>query len=333
LYLEGTIRTFGAVLFLLGTIPWTPPVRAQAEKSATGANTIRALAPEKAMALAGQGRCKEAIPGLKKAVMTAGEKEFRKKAGLLGVRCALTIDDRGAAGEFLELLLRRFPRDPEVLYIAVHAYSDLSLRTSQELARTAPQSSEAHELNAEAYEIQGKWDEAEKEYHWILEHNPDAPGIHFRLGRLLLSEPNPGPNMAEDAKKEFEKEIEVDPGNAGAEYVLGQLAQQAQAWPEAIEHFTRATKNDAGFVDAYFWLGVSYASLGKYAEAIRPLESAVKLDPANPAGHYQLAIAYSRAGRKEQAAREMALHQETTEKANRILHPEEQENRQAPPHP
>ena len=32
--------------------------------------------------------------------------------------------------------------------------------------------------------------------------------------------------MAENAKHEFQKELEIDPENAGAEYVLGELARQ-----------------------------------------------------------------------------------------------------------
>jgi len=92
----------------------------------------------------------------------------------------------------------------------------------------------------------------------ILEHNPHAPGIHFRLGRLLLSKPDPDGSLAEQAKQEFQQELEIDPTNAGAEYVLGELARQAQQIPEAIEHFTRATRLDAGFGDAFLGLGMAF---------------------------------------------------------------------------
>jgi tetratricopeptide (TPR) repeat protein len=84
--------------------------------------------------------------------------------------------------DFLSVLSRDFPRDPEVLYAATHAYSDLSLRASQDLAREAPFSYQVHLLNAEALELQGKWDEAAAEYRRILEINPFLPGIHARRG-------------------------------------------------------------------------------------------------------------------------------------------------------
>jgi len=47
------------------------------------------------------------------------------------------------------------------------------------------------------------------------------------------------------------------------------------------------------------------------------LEIGVKLRPANPTGHYQLTIAYRKIGRKEDAERELALFQQTSEKAQK----------------
>ena len=46
----------------------------------------------------------------------------------------------------------------------------------------------------------------------------------------------------EQAKKELQQELEIDPANAGAEYVLGELARQTNDFPEAVQHFTKATK-------------------------------------------------------------------------------------------
>ena len=54
------------------------------------------------------------------------------------------------------------------------------------------------------------------DYRKILEQNPRYPSIHFRLARLLLSKPNPAPDFAEQAKKELQAELAIDPANAGA---------------------------------------------------------------------------------------------------------------------
>ena len=269
---------------------------------------------ERGAKLAETGHCAEAMPLLKKSFPQTSDKDLKLKIGFDAVRCAMTLNQADLAVDFLRLLNREFPHAPEVLYLTVHIYSDLSLRASQELADVAPSSSEARQLNAESLEVQGKWDEAAAEYRRILEHNPHAIGIHFRLGRLLLSKPDPDASMTDQAKEEFQQELEIDPTNAGAEYVLGELARQAQHIPEAIEHFTRATNLDASFGDAFLGLGMALVFNKQYSDAILPLETAVKLQPANPAGHYQLAIAYGQTGRKEDAKREAALQRETADR-------------------
>jgi len=261
-----------------------------------------------AMALAENGHCSEALPSLRKSIGPVKDKELRRKIGLDGVRCAMTLHQTDATLEFLHLLTREFPQDPDALYVAIHAYSDLSTSASQELARNAPSSYQAHELLAESFETQGKWEDAEKEYRAILKKDPSLPGIHFRLGRALLSKPNPGPDVASEAKQEFEQELQIDPKNAGAEYVLGELARQNQVWDEAVKRFSRAAKLDPQFGEAFLGLGASLISEKQYAEAIVPLETAVRLEPRNPDAHYNLAMAYTRAGRKQDGEKEFAIH-------------------------
>jgi Tfp pilus assembly protein PilF len=261
-----------------------------------------------AVALAESGHCVEALPALKKGIKVE-DKELRRKIALGGVRCAMTLHQPDAALEFLHLLAREFPQDPDALYESIHAYSDLSSSASQELARTAPSSYQAHELLAESFESQGKWEDAEKEYRGILKQNPSLPGIHFRLGRALLSVPNPTADAASEARREFEQELQIDPSNAGAEYVLGELARQSQQWDEAVKRFSRAAKLDPQFGEAFLGLGSSLLSEKQYADAIAPLETAVKLEPRNPDAHYSLAMAYTRAGRKQDGEKEFAIHQ------------------------
>jgi tetratricopeptide (TPR) repeat protein len=271
---------------------------------------------QRALDLVRTGHCREALPLLRKvaARTTQIPKDLKRQAGFAGIRCAMGDTNPDEATEFIRTLKRDFPRDPEVLYLSVHTYSDLSTRAAQDLATNAPDSAQAHQLNAEALEMQGKWNDAEKEYRVVLQKDPRAPGIHFLLGRLMLSRPNPPPDMAEKAKQEFQKELEIDPNNAGAEYVLGELARQAQQWDEAIQRFTRVCKLDAGFGDAYLGLGTSLLSVKKFPEAIAPLETAVKLEPANPAAHYNLAIAYTRSGRKQEGEKEFAIHRQMVQK-------------------
>jgi tetratricopeptide (TPR) repeat protein len=275
------------------------------------ASDVHAIAGH-STSMAEAGHCLEAMPQLKKTIRQLSDKELKRRVGLDGVRCAMTLNQIDDALDFLQVLGRDFPKDPEVLYVSTHAYSDLSTRASQQLASASPSSYQAHELLAESFETQGKWDQAAVEYRAILKTHPQLPGLHFRLGRLLLSKPDPGQGAAEEARKEMQQELAIDPGNAGAEYVLGELARQGQQWDDAIAHFAQAAKLDVSFSDAYLGLGASLLQKKRFPEAISPLETAVKLEPRNPDAHYNLAMAYSRVGRKQDAEKEFAVHRRMT---------------------
>ncbi|MGB7438283.1 MAG: tetratricopeptide repeat protein [Candidatus Acidiferrum sp.] len=300
------------VSIFLGLTLSSTPLFAQT-KPAPAASASSAISPEKAIALGEEGRCKEAIPVLKRVMSSQGPAETRKKAGIVGLRCSLPSPNPDVALDFIRVLSKQFLEDPDVLFVLVHAYSDLSTRTAQDLGRTAPQSVPAHKLNAEALEMQGKWDEAQREYEVMIEKEPNSPGLHFLLGRLLLSRPDPDGKFADRAKQEFQKEIEIDPKNAGAHYVLGELARQKENWEEAIGQFSEAAKLDPNFAEAYFGWGFSLVNARRYQEAIAPLRVAERLTPGNPSVHYSLATALIRTGQKEEAEKEFAIHRSLTE--------------------
>jgi tetratricopeptide (TPR) repeat protein len=306
-------------LALAATFCSAPTILSQTSKAVP--TSPAPLSPEKAISLAQQGHCRESISSLKHAMVGTVAAETRKQAGVLGVRCSLAVDDRDSADEFIHLLTKQFPRDPDVMFVIVHAYSDLSTRTAQELARTAPDSLAVHKLNAEALEEQGKWEAAQYEYEWMIKKDPNAPGIHFLLGRLLLSRPDAGPDGPERAKQEFLKEIQIDPQNAGAYYILGELARRDDKCDEALPRFTQATNLDPSFAEGYLGHGLCLVTLKKYEEAIPPLRSAERLMPQNPEVHNALGTALQRSGHKEEAQKEFAIHQ-SLQSAAGSQHPE-----------
>lgn len=273
---------------------------------------------QRGVELATSGHCNEALPLLKKTMRAVADKELKYRAAMAAARCAMSMDQRETATEALFLLNREFPRDPQTLYLQTHYLSELASRASQELGETAPESAQAHQLQAEALESQRKWEEAAAEYAGILEKDPKVPGVHYRLGRVYLSmadraTPETAGNM-EKAKEQFDEELKIDPGNAAAEFLLGEMARRTGEWDGAIEHFGAASKKDAGFAEAFLALGMSLNSAQRFGEAVAPLESYTRMVPGDAAGHYQLSIAYSRTGRKNEAAREMATQQELVRK-------------------
>jgi tetratricopeptide (TPR) repeat protein len=301
-----------AFVLLVGCLSSGPALFGQQPKVRAASKS--ALSPEQAISLAEHGQCRESISALKRALSGEVPLATRKQAGVVGVRCALAIDNRESTLDFIRLLNKQFGQDPDVLFVVVHAYSDLSTRTAMDLGRTAPQSLAAHKLNAEALEMQGKWEPAQLEYEEMIKRDPGARGTHFLLGRLLLSRPDAPPDAAERAKQEFLKELQIDPSNSGAQYILGELARREEKWDEAISRFSQAAKLDPNFAEAYLGWGLSLVTLKRYAEAIPALHTAERLMPGNPEVHHTLATALQRSGQKEEAEKEFAIHRSLTQR-------------------
>src|ERR1017187_266157 len=140
-------------LCLLGAISLASAQTAPANPPATvGKPSPAAVDPARVASLLEPGRCPEALPQIRKAYAHAVDKDLKRRLGAGGVRCAMSLDQTSAAVDFIQMLNRDFPKDPEVLYLTVHTYSDLSLRASQALLFTHPGAYQVHELNAESLE-------------------------------------------------------------------------------------------------------------------------------------------------------------------------------------
>ncbi|MGO9012746.1 MAG: tetratricopeptide repeat protein [Bryobacteraceae bacterium] len=273
-------------------------------------------AAERGTELAEHGNCTEAMPLIRQALEQDSQiqdRDLKRRMGAAGVRCAMMLNHQGAATTLLAWLEEQFPHDPEILFMATHVYSDLSARSSRELMDVAPDSPLVVEINAENFEKQGEWRKAIAEYRILLQREPQMPGIHSRIGQIILTLPATATSN-DEARKEFEQELKVYPQNAGAEYFLGELARKGGHLPQAIEHYRNATRINPSLPEPYFGLGRCLLDSDRAADAVGPLETAARMSPGNPTIHFTLAHAYQDLGRKEDAAREFALQKSTAEK-------------------
>jgi tetratricopeptide (TPR) repeat protein len=276
-------------------------------------------AASQGISLAKTGRCRAALPFLRKGATAAAAtgpqaKDAQYQAALAFFRCAMSLNNEQSTSDALLLLRRDFGSAPEVLYLTAHYYSDLASGAEKQLSAQFPESPQARKLDAEALESQEKWDEAAALYKKILDQNAREPGIHYRLARIWLSRAETASNAAE-AKRELEAELKLDPSNGSAEFMLGELSRRAGEWDTAIQHFSSAARLDEGFAEAYLALGTTLCSAEKYSDAIAPLERYIKMQPEDPAGHYQLGTAYARTGNKQAAQKELTLQRELAAKA------------------
>ncbi len=243
-----------------------------------------------AMSLSEISRYREALPGLEKGFRGSLDPEMKRLCGLHLERTYTGLRrDSDAVKVGLELN-RLYPKDPEVLYHNGRIFGNFAFLTMQRLAQVAPDSIWRHQSAAEAYESQGSYDSAISEYRQVLSVDPRRPGIHYRIGRTLLTRSRQS-NVPDDiaaAVKEFAQELEVDPGNANAAYELGEIHRNAGEFDEAQKFFERAVQDHPDFEEAQLGLAAVLMSLQKPDLALPHLQKAVALNAENEVAWYRL---------------------------------------------
>lgn len=252
-----------------------------------------------AMSLSEVGRHEEAVAGLEKAFHQSADAALRRMAGLHLQRTYTDLDrDRDAVAVALELS-RLYPDDPEVLYHTGRLFGNFAYLQTVRLARVAPDSVWLHQAAGEASESQGQLDEAVSHYRQVLALSPRRPGIHFRLGRVLLSrsgQQQGDPAAEADALKEFGLELQIDPTNADAAYEIGELMRKAGQFDKAVASFRQAVASYPGFEEALVGLGRALVASGDPAAAVTYLQKATVLKPVDEVAFYQLAQAHRALG-------------------------------------
>ena len=253
-----------------------------------------------AMSLSELGRDEEALPGLKKAFARTTDLPLLRLVGLHLQRVYTGLGrDADAVGVALELS-RRFPDDAEVLYHTGRLFANYAYLQTMKLSRVAPDSVWMHQAAGEANESQALWDAAIKEYQQVLALAPRRPGLHFRIGRVLLAQAQQpdadSGSLTSQAQREFEAELQLDPTNANAAYELGEIQRKAGQLEKAAEAFGVAVKAYPEFEEALVGLGRTLTALGHADAAVELLQKATTLSPDDDVAFYQLAQAYRAAG-------------------------------------
>jgi tetratricopeptide (TPR) repeat protein len=262
-----------------------------------------------AMALSEIGRHEDALPGLEKAFHQSTDTALRRMAGLHLQRSYTDLDrDREAVAVALELS-RLYPDDPEVLYHTGRLFGNYAYLQTVKLARIAPDSVWLHQAAGEANESQGQLDEAAAEYRRVLVLAPNRPGLHFRLGRVLLARSRQarGDAVAEaEALTEFGLELQTDPTNADAAYEIGELMRKTGQFDKAIASFKQAVASYPSFEEALVGLGRALAATGDAAGALPHLQKAITLNPQDEVAFYQLAQTHRMLGHDAEQQKALA---------------------------
>jgi tetratricopeptide (TPR) repeat protein len=130
----------------------------------------------------------------------------------------------------------------------------------------------------------------------VASSDSDTPLVHYYAALLYLKL-----NKRDEAVKELERELVLNPNDTPTRYALGEIllaGKNVERGLALIQEVVQARPNHA---EALYALGKALLQRGDKAGSIENLERASKLEPEMPEVHYQLSQAYRAAGRKAEA--------------------------------
>jgi tetratricopeptide (TPR) repeat protein len=285
-----------------------------------------------AMSLSELGRYREGLPSLEKCFHRTSDADIKRMCGLQLLRAYTGLQRDNKAVDVALELNRLYTDDPEVLYHTGKIFGNFAFLTMQRLAQVAPASVWRHQTEAEAYESQGSNDAAISEYRQVLSVDPRRPGIHYRIGRTLLarSRQSSAPDDVAAAAKEFEQELQLEPGNANAAYELAEIHRNAGEFDEAQKLFEQALQHYTDFEEAHLGLAAVLISQQKAEQALPHLQKATALNDGNEVAWYRLSqvermLGHEAEQRKAFAKFQQLRKQESNEQeaGKQIFSPEE----------
>jgi len=166
-----------------------------------------------------------------------------------------------------------------------------------------------HLLMGEALDGTGKTSEAIIEFQAAAKIAPQEPNVHFGLGYLHWKM-----HQYDEAIKDFDDELSVDPKNAQALAYLGDIEMKRNDPEKALPLLRKAAQIRNDLRIAYIDMGAILTNKKSYDDAIIALRHAEKLDPAQPDAHFRLGRLYQAMGNRAAAEREFAKVRQLQEK-------------------
>ncbi|MCU7841647.1 MAG: tetratricopeptide repeat protein [Candidatus Thiodiazotropha sp. (ex Troendleina suluensis)] len=107
------------------------------------------------------------------------------------------------------------------------------------------------------------------------------------------------------ARLEFKNVLQIDPKDADAYFMFGQIEEKEENWPKAYALFLRATELNPNHMDAQVHLGTIYAMAGEEEKALAAAEAALKVEPAHSSALVLKGFTRAKMGDKDAAISEV----------------------------
>jgi tetratricopeptide (TPR) repeat protein len=162
-----------------------------------------------------------------------------------------------------------------------------------------PEDTDMRTILADLLYSKGQISYAIKEYLSISKVNPANNEVHMKLGLSFSAL-----KMFNEAQREFEIYIDLEPGVGRGYYLLGQLFRDKGLVNKAIELWKRAIAKEPNFLAAYNDLGVALLKQERFDEASNVLNAGLKINSKDSFLHYNLGCVYLNIELYEKAVKE-----------------------------
>lgn len=153
-----------------------------------------------------------------------------------------------------------------------------------------------HILIGRAYRDAGFMDDAIKEFNRALAVDPHTPHAHYFIGLIQLIQNEWAPNPA--IRQQMQEELKIDPRDYLANYVLGVFASNEKQYEDSDSHLKIASEEDPKAPESWMYMGLNAYSRGDLKAAEGLLRKSIELTGKDEArSHYQIRKAYIALGR------------------------------------
>ena len=132
--------------------------------------------------------------------------------------------------------------------------------------------------------------------------NPADASAHYNLGLIHQQR-----GELDEARKCFERSIQIDEDEIDAHYQLGRIAASQKRLGEAIAHFEQVVARNPAHAQHEIWreVGATYLAAGQFADARNALEQFLEQRPSDPEALYLMGRAHAGLGHQREAASSM----------------------------
>jgi len=155
---------------------------------------------------------------------------------------------------------------------------------------------------AEALDALSRPEEAILELKAAIAKSPAEPNVHFAIGYIYWSQ-----QKDDEAEREFHLELDHDPANAQAWAWLADVLIRRNDFHKAKPLLDKALSIDPSVRIAHLDLGIVFAQDKQYGPAIEAFQEAIRLDGSKADAHFRLARVYKEAGKPAESAAELAI--------------------------